>query len=103
MFYRYREKIKEISAVIYDQPMTGIERSVWWVEHVIRTKGARYLRSPALDIPVYQYYFLDVIGISGSILVLLCVIMHKIFIALLSYPSNDGKSDNERNKKRKTT
>lgn len=103
VFCRYRKRIKEVSAVIYDQPMTGIERSVWWIEHIIRTKGARYLRSPALDIPAYQYYFLDVIGISVGISILVSAVMYKVFVACLSYLSKSSKNANKRKKKSKTT
>lgn len=75
--------------------MTGLERSIWWIEHVIRTKGARYLRSPVLDISAYQYYFLDVIGITVGALAFVCVIFYKICTALLSYLNNNSKSNNK--------
>ncbi|KAJ8948062.1 hypothetical protein NQ314_008488 [Rhamnusium bicolor] len=43
-------------------PMTGLEKAVWWTEYVIRNKGAKHLRNPAVNLPFYQYYLLDVIG-----------------------------------------
>ncbi|XP_031348326.1 UDP-glucuronosyltransferase 2C1-like [Photinus pyralis] len=60
---RYREKIKEVAELSKDQPMTGLERAVWWTEYVIRHGGATHFRSPLLDIPFYQYYFLDVFAV----------------------------------------
>lgn len=62
IFFRYRIKVKELAELARDQPMTGLERAIWWTEYVIRHKGARHLRSPALDLPWYQFYLLDVIG-----------------------------------------
>lgn len=53
-----------------DQPMTGLERAIWWTEYVIRHKGAKHLKSPWATIPWYQYFLLDVIGF-----VLLCVVV----------------------------
>ncbi|KAK5639987.1 hypothetical protein RI129_010798 [Pyrocoelia pectoralis] len=55
--------LEELAALVQDQPMTGLERAVWWSEYVIRHKGAAHLRSPLLDIPWYQYLLLDVIAV----------------------------------------
>ncbi|KAF2893558.1 hypothetical protein ILUMI_12612, partial [Ignelater luminosus] len=59
---KYRNRVKELADLVSDQPMTGLEKAVWWTEYVIRHKGAKHLRSSILEIPSYQYYLLDVIG-----------------------------------------
>lgn len=41
-----------------------MERAVWWTEYVIRHKGAPYFRSPTVQMPSYQYYLLDVLGVT---------------------------------------
>ncbi|KAK5638201.1 hypothetical protein RI129_012496 [Pyrocoelia pectoralis] len=64
---RYRNTIKKLAELAQDQPMTGIEKAVWWTEYVLRHKGAKHLRSPLLDIPWYQYLLLDVIGVLLSV------------------------------------
>ncbi|KAK5638207.1 hypothetical protein RI129_012502 [Pyrocoelia pectoralis] len=72
---KYRNTIKELAELAQDQPMTGIEKAVWWTEYVIRHKGAKHLRSPLLDIPWYQYLLLDVIGVLVlSTLVIVCLV-----------------------------
>ncbi|KAF4519363.1 UDP-glycosyltransferase-07b, partial [Ephemera danica] len=48
------------SALFRDQLETPLERAVFWVEHVLRHKGAPHLRSAALDLAWYQLYLLDV-------------------------------------------
>lgn len=45
-----------------DVPMKGLDKAIWWTEYVIRHKGAKQLRNPAADIPLYQYLLLDVIA-----------------------------------------
>lgn len=77
---RYRNRAQELSVLIKDQPMTGLQKSVWWIEYVIRHKGARHLRSPALDLPFYQYYLLDVIGTIFFVLILFLYLVHKLFL-----------------------
>ncbi|KAF5286712.1 hypothetical protein FQA39_LY16195 [Lamprigera yunnana] len=75
----YKRNITRISDLLQDQPMTGLERAVWWTEYVIRHKGTTHLRSPVLDLPWYQYYLLDVIGITLLVLTLL------IYVVVLSW------------------
>ncbi|XP_022903760.1 UDP-glucosyltransferase 2-like [Onthophagus taurus] len=57
----YQENIDELSKIAHDQPMSGLEKAVWWSEYVLRNKGAKHLRSPALKMPIYQYLLLDVL------------------------------------------
>ncbi|KAF2896467.1 hypothetical protein ILUMI_09708 [Ignelater luminosus] len=75
---KYRYKVRELAELVKDQPMTGLERAVWWTEYVIRHKGAEHLRSPAKDLPLYQYFLLDVIGFC------LVVILVAIYILIKS-------------------
>ncbi|KAK4879421.1 hypothetical protein RN001_007567 [Aquatica leii] len=35
---RYKDKVTEIGTLIKDQPMTGLEKVVWWTEYVLRHK-----------------------------------------------------------------
>lgn len=62
--------MKRLKQLALDTPMTGLEKAVWWTEYVIRNKGAKHLRNPAADIPLYQYYLIDVISFLVSMAVL---------------------------------
>ncbi|XP_017784819.1 PREDICTED: UDP-glucuronosyltransferase 2B2-like [Nicrophorus vespilloides] len=59
---KYKNRVKELTNLVKDEPMTGLERAVWWTEYVLRNKGAQHLKGPAKDIPTYQYYYLDIIS-----------------------------------------
>jgi len=76
---KYRNRVKELAEIALDQPMTGLERAVWWTEYVLRHKGAKHLRSPAIDLPSYQYYLLDVIGFC---LVIVITVAYLLFTLL---------------------
>jgi glucuronosyltransferase len=53
-----------MSVRIYrDQPLTPLERAVFWTEYVIRHKGAPHTHSAVLDLTWYQYFLLDVIAL----------------------------------------
>ncbi|KAF5302520.1 hypothetical protein FQR65_LT00892 [Abscondita terminalis] len=82
---KYKNRIKELAELALDQPMTGLEKAIWWTEYVIRHNGTKHLRSPMLDIPFYQYYLLDVIAVFAiatvvfiSIAVLSCKLLFKL-------------------------
>ncbi|XP_074037450.1 UDP-glucosyltransferase 2 isoform X2 [Leptinotarsa decemlineata] len=57
---KYKERVREAKAILTDQPMKGVEKAVWWIEYVIRHKGAKHLRSPAADLSFFEYFLVDV-------------------------------------------
>lgn len=59
----YKENIKRLREQVYDQPMPSREKAVWWVEYVLRHKGAKHLAYPGRLVPFYQKYCLDFIAI----------------------------------------
>ncbi|XP_045463151.1 UDP-glycosyltransferase UGT5-like isoform X2 [Harmonia axyridis] len=72
----YKENIIQIEKLMNDVPMKGIEKAVWWIEYVIRHKGAKHLRSSSMDIPWYQYLLLDVMAVILSVLILAIFIIY---------------------------
>ncbi|XP_026819764.1 UDP-glucuronosyltransferase 1-7-like [Rhopalosiphum maidis] len=58
---KFSENVKRMSSIFRDRPMSALDTAVYWVEYVIRHKGAHHLRSAAVDLTWYQYYLLDVI------------------------------------------
>ncbi|CAO1427074.1 unnamed protein product [Diamesa tonsa] len=71
----YKKNIKELSIIIKDVPSTSQEKAVWWIEHVIRNKGAKHLIYEQKDIPFYQYHYFDIIATVLSILFLIILLM----------------------------
>ncbi|XP_041451016.1 UDP-glycosyltransferase UGT5-like [Drosophila obscura] len=69
------KKVQDMSDRYRDQLETPLERAVFWVEHVTRHKGAKYLRSASQDLNFIQYHSLDAILIlyGGIIFVLYCL------------------------------
>ncbi|XP_034662757.1 UDP-glucuronosyltransferase-like [Drosophila subobscura] len=63
------KKVQDMSDRYIDQQQTPLERAIFWVEHVTRHKGAKYLRSASQDLNFIQYHSLDAIVILyGGIL-----------------------------------
>ncbi|XP_062963870.1 UDP-glucuronosyltransferase 2A3 isoform X3 [Cynocephalus volans] len=58
----YKENAMRLSRIHHDQPMKPLDRAVFWIEFVMRNKGAKHLRVAAHDLNWVQYHSLDVIG-----------------------------------------
>ncbi|TRY92688.1 hypothetical protein DNTS_025234 [Danionella cerebrum] len=59
-----------------DLPMKPLDQAVYWIEFVMRNKGAKHLRVQAHELSWYQYHCLDVLAFLLSITALityLCV------------------------------
>nr|AIA91960.1 UDPGT [uncultured bacterium] len=70
--------MKKLKKLLKDEPMTGLEKAVWWAEYVIRHKGTRHLRSPTVDIPWYQYFLLDVVVVILLTILLTVVLLIRL-------------------------
>uniref|UniRef100_A0A452FQM3 UDP-glucuronosyltransferase n=1 Tax=Capra hircus TaxID=9925 RepID=A0A452FQM3_CAPHI len=70
----YKENIMRLSRLHKDRPIEPLDLAVFWVEFVMRHKGASHLRPAAHDLTWYQYHSLDVIGF------LLAITLTVIFI-----------------------
>ncbi|XP_038638496.1 UDP-glucuronosyltransferase 2A1-like [Scyliorhinus canicula] len=59
----YRNSMARLSALHHDQPQLPMERAVFWIEFVLRHRGATHLRSASFGLPWYTYYNLDVLAL----------------------------------------
>ncbi|XP_047235069.1 UDP-glucuronosyltransferase 2A2-like isoform X2 [Girardinichthys multiradiatus] len=57
----YRQNMQRLSSLHRDQPLPPMDQAVFWIEYVIRHKGAPHLRTEAYRMPWYSYWCLDVL------------------------------------------
>ena len=72
----YRDRMKIVSQIVKDRPMTPQQLVVYWTEYIIRHNGTRHLRVVGKDMPLYKYLMLDIVavGVIGvSVIVFLTV------------------------------
>nr|XP_022921064.1 UDP-glucuronosyltransferase 1-2-like [Onthophagus taurus] len=67
---KFIQAIKFKSDLYRDQPMNPMDKAVYWIEHVIKHKGAKHLRVKGIDLPWYQYYLLDVFLFIGLVIII---------------------------------
>uniref|UniRef100_A0AAY5EN28 UDP-glucuronosyltransferase n=1 Tax=Electrophorus electricus TaxID=8005 RepID=A0AAY5EN28_ELEEL len=73
----YKENIMRLSRIHHDQPMKPLDQAVFWIEFVMRNKGAKHLRVEAHNLTWYQYHCLDVAAFLLSITALAMFIFVK--------------------------
>lgn len=75
--FRYRERVKELAELAVDQPMTGLQRAVWWTEYVLRHNDTSHLKAPWATRRFYHEFQLDVVAVlSAGLLILVLTLYH---------------------------
>lgn len=58
----YRSSIRKLSELHRDRPLSPLDSATFWIEYVMRHRGAAHLRSEAINLPWYSYHNLDVLA-----------------------------------------
>ncbi|KAJ8947849.1 hypothetical protein NQ318_009995, partial [Aromia moschata] len=58
---KYKENVIGLRELLQDEPMSPLDKALWWTEYVIRHKGTKHLRSPTADVTWIEYLLLDVL------------------------------------------
>ncbi|XP_073847612.1 UDP-glycosyltransferase UGT5-like isoform X2 [Musca autumnalis] len=72
---KYRKNIQRYSNIFRDRPKGARETAAYWIEYVIRHRGATQLRSAGLDLKWYRFYLLDVIAFVVVIILFIILIL----------------------------
>ncbi|XP_012995721.1 UDP-glucuronosyltransferase 2A1 isoform X2 [Esox lucius] len=73
----YKENMMRLSRIHHDQPMKPLDTAVFWIEFVMRNKGAKHLRVESHNLSWYQYHCLDVAAALLSVVGLITVVTVK--------------------------
>lgn len=80
----YRENIKNIKKLVYDQPMTSREKAVWWVEYILRNKNANELKYSGRSLKFYEVCGLDIAAVAFIATLVILKIIKKTKKIILS-------------------
>lgn len=78
LYLRYSISAKHGSSVLQDQIINPIDKAAYWIEYVVKYKGAKHLRLASVDLAWYQHASLDVILFLGVVDLLLVWVFYKI-------------------------
>uniref|UniRef100_A0A673HPB2 UDP-glucuronosyltransferase n=1 Tax=Sinocyclocheilus rhinocerous TaxID=307959 RepID=A0A673HPB2_9TELE len=75
---RYKENAMRLSRIHHDRPVKPLDESVFWIEFVMRNKGAKHLRVEAHNLTWYQYHCLDVFAFLITVLTVVLYVFFKM-------------------------
>ncbi|XP_047187536.1 UDP-glucuronosyltransferase 2C1-like [Scophthalmus maximus] len=82
----YRMNMQRLSWLHRDQPTTPLDKALFWIEFVMRHKGAAHLRTESYRLPWYSYHSVDVVlFLVGAVLLVLLfifILMRCLYAAL---------------------
>ena len=73
--FRYKEIAKARSKYFHDRVRKPMETAIYWIEYVIRHRGAAHLRVAGIDLPWYQYILLDIVAVLLTGILLTCFVV----------------------------
>lgn len=76
---RFGEAARRASSILRDNPMPIMDKAVFWIEYVIRHKGAPHLHTAANGLYWFQYYLLDVTAAISIAIVLVLYLNYKCY------------------------
>ncbi|CRL07820.1 CLUMA_CG020774, isoform A [Clunio marinus] len=92
--------VEKLAKLVEDVPVKSPEKALWYIEYVIRNKGAKHLRYPQKEIPFYQYHYYDIflsVIITFTLILMVVVTLFKLLIKsfskILVMVSNKYKKD----------
>ncbi|RZF37836.1 hypothetical protein LSTR_LSTR011828 [Laodelphax striatellus] len=91
----FKENMQRLSQISKDKQSDALSTAIWWVEYVLRHKGAKHLRPAVIKLKWYQAYLLDVLAINIIILASAVIAFNwtlkKLFSILFGYSIKNKK------------
>ncbi|CAH1402296.1 unnamed protein product [Nezara viridula] len=78
----FKENIERRSMILQDRDQSSLRKAVYWVEYVLKHKGAKHLRPASLYLNIFQYFLLDVIAVI-VLSILLCFSLVFFFVYVM--------------------
>lgn len=72
---KYVENVKKLSNLFRDKPMSAVDTAIFWIEYVIRHKGAKHMQYPGVELNFIQSNSLDVFAFLFGVAYVLLKLM----------------------------
>lgn len=99
IFPRFQANVKTLSKAWKDRPLSPLDTAIYWTEFAAKYPNYTF-RSPAADVPAYQYYNLDVLSILALTLIIVAYLTKLVF-SLVCRNSKADKTQNVKSKNKK--
>ncbi|CRK94411.1 CLUMA_CG007918, isoform A [Clunio marinus] len=91
----FAQNIKKASEIFRTNQNEPLDTAIWWIEYVIKFKGAAHLQSPAKNLPWYRYLQLDIVFIVfGAIYIIYDLITMIKWLLLITIAASSISASN---------
>lgn len=94
MLRSYRENTRKLRDLLRDRPIQPMNEAIWWIEHVIRHRGAPHLRTQARTLSWYIVELVDIIVFCIVILLFITWLLYHMAKATIKFSFNTLKKVN---------
>ncbi|XP_044065944.1 UDP-glucuronosyltransferase 2B20-like [Siniperca chuatsi] len=94
----YKQNMLKLSRLLRDKPIKPTDSAIFWMEYVMRHKGAAHLRTESYKLPWYAYHSLDVMAVFVAfnlLIIALVWVSCRCLIGRLIRKKSTSKSKNE--------
>lgn len=81
----YKQNMRKLSQLHHDKPVKPKDSAIFWMEFVMRHKGAAHLRTESYKLPWYAYHSLDVITVIAAFCLLIMALVWASCRCLIRY------------------
>lgn len=75
----YYNRAKELEQIFNDNLVHPMDEAMFWIEYVIRSKGARHLKSHAVNMSLISYLILDILIVPIIVLAIVYYSLKSLF------------------------
>jgi len=89
----YYQNIQALSEIFRTNQNDPLDTTIWWIEYVIKFKGAAHLQSPAKNLPWFRYLQLDIAFVIIGVLYVIYDLAKNLFSKVDAKKSMAKKSE----------
>ncbi|XP_071054635.1 UDP-glucosyltransferase 2-like [Onthophagus taurus] len=93
----FRENAEKLSNLFQDRPIPPLNQSTYWIEYVIRHRGAAHIKSKGVEMTWFEYYLIDVYLLFLTAFLIFFKFCLVLLDVLQNYFENQNYDNIERN------
>lgn len=96
----YMKRAKELASLFNDNLVHPMDESIFWIEYVMRSKGAKHLKSNAVNMTWFSLLLLDVFILPIAIVAFIYIGLKSFIRFIISKSSDKSIKESDRKSKR---
>lgn len=95
----YKENVNTLSSLFRDQPVSPLERAIWWIEWTMRHPNVKHMQHVGHTFTFIQLQSIDVLFVIFTIILLTIWMMVKCVCLARKFFQTNGNNENGKRKK----